>query len=179
MILLKRLSSLTVACLTVWFYSSVYADFTGQVVGILDGDTIEVMRHGKAERIRLFGIDCPEKAQAFGHKAKQAASRLVFGKTVTVESHGHDKYQRTIGEVFLTDGTHVNRELVAEGWCWWYRKYAPEDVMLAALEAAARAAHKGLWIDPAPIPPWVYRKARRGERLELFDQSPISTDPSR
>lgn len=135
--------------------------FTGQVVSVLDGDTIEVLYNGKAKRIRLQGIDCPEKAQAFGQRAKQAVSALVFSKTVTVETHGHDKYQRTVGTVILSDGTHVNRELVAEGWCWWYQKYAPDDLVLAALEVTAKLAHKGLWVDPSPVPPWEWRKARR------------------
>src|SRR5256886_10073124 len=75
--------------------------FTGKVVGVSDGDTISVMHNGKAERIRLSGIDCPEKGQAFGQRAKQFTSALVFGKDVTVQVLGHDKYGRTIGEVTL------------------------------------------------------------------------------
>lgn len=136
--------------------------FTGEVVGVMDGDTIEVLHNGKAERIRLQGIDCPEKAQAFGQRAKQATSELVFSRRVTVESHGVDKYKRTLGTVMLSDGTNVNRELVAQGWCWWYQKYAPEDLVLAALEVTAKLAHKGLWHDPNPVPPWEWRKAKRG-----------------
>ena len=64
-------------------------------------------------------------------------------------------------DVFLRDGTHVNHELVKDGWCWWYRKYAPWDTELEKLEKDAREAKEGLWADPAPIPPWVYRKMRR------------------
>ena len=133
-------------------------DFPGQVVGVMDGDTIEVLHNKKAERVRLYGIDCPEKAQAFGSRAKQATSVLVFGKSVRVERHGQDKFKRTIGDIFLADGTHITRELVAEGWCWWYEKYATRDIMLAALETAARVARKGLWMDPHPVPPWEWRK---------------------
>lgn len=136
-------------------------DFTGRVVGVMDGDTIEVLHNKTPQRIRLYGIDCPEKAQAYGQRAKQATSSLVFAKRVTIESHGQDKYKRTVGDVFLSDGTHVNRELVAQGWCWWYQKYAPEDLILAGLEAAARFVKKGLWVDPDPVPPWEYRKTRR------------------
>ncbi len=69
--------------------------FTGQVVGVSDGDTIAVMHEGKAEKVRLTGIDCPEKGQAFGKAAKRFVSEQVFGKVVTVEVKGTDKYQRT------------------------------------------------------------------------------------
>lgn len=135
-------------------------EFVGQVVGVIDGDTIDVLHDGHAERIRFHGIDCPEKKQAYGHKAKEAASELVFGKEVTLQSHGKDKYGRTIAEVLLPDGTNVNRELVKEGWCWWYRKYAPADTVLEGLEKEAREGGKGLWVDPHPESPWVHRKER-------------------
>jgi len=116
-----------------------------------------------AERIRLSRIDCPEKGQAYGQKAKQAASALAFRKEVTIQTHGHDKYKRVLGDVILPDGTNLNQELVKQGWCWWYRKYAPRDMVLEGLETGVREAKKGLWVDPAPVPPWVYRKARRGQ----------------
>ena len=138
----------------------VLADFTGPVVSVPDGDTIEVLHNRHPSRIRLSGIDCPEKGQAYGNNAKHATSKLVFGKEVTLQTHGQDKYGRTLGDVFLLDGTNVNHELVKQGWCWWYRRYAPGDMVLEKLEKDARDAKKGLWADPAPIPPWVYRKAR-------------------
>jgi len=93
----------------------VAGDFSGPVVGILDGDTIEVLHNSRPERIRLNGIDCPEKGQAYGKKAKQAASALVFGKEVTLQTYGKDKYGRTIADVLLLDGTNVNHELVKDG----------------------------------------------------------------
>src|SRR5688572_24491419 len=101
--------------------------FTGEVVGVQDGDTIEVLYNGKAQRIRLYGIDCPEKGQPYGNNAKQATSALVFAQYVTLEIHGKDKYGRILADVLLADGTNVNQELVKDGMCWWYRKYAPED----------------------------------------------------
>jgi endonuclease YncB( thermonuclease family) len=97
------------------------ADFKAEVIRVLDGDTIEVLNERKPERIRLYGIDCPEKGQAFGQKAKHATSSPTFGKDVRIESHGRDKHRRTLGTVF--DGhLNVNQELVKEGWCWWFRK---------------------------------------------------------
>src|SRR5262245_3252678 len=86
----------------------------------------------------------------------------VVDKDVSLQTNGEDKYGRTIADVLLPDGTNVNHELVKQGWCWWY---APGDVELEKLEKEAREAKKGLWVDPAPIPPWVYRKAKRGNRL--------------
>lgn len=137
------------------------ADFFGQVVGVLDGDTIDVLHTGRAERIRLSGIDCPEKKQAYGQKAKQATSALVFGKDVSIQPHGRDKYGRTIADVMLLDGTNINHVLVKEGWCWWYRKYAPTDTMLEGMETEAREARRGLWGDSQPISPWEWRKGQR------------------
>ena len=115
-------------------------DFTGPVVSVLDGDTIEVLHNTHPERVRLSGIDCPEKGQAFGNRAKQAASALAFGKDVILQTHGQDKYGRMLADVFLSDGTNANQALVKDGWCWWYRKYAPGDTVLEELEQAAREA---------------------------------------
>lgn len=141
------------------------ANFSGQVVSILDGDTIEVLRNNRAVRIRLNGIDCPEKRQAFGTKAAQRTAELAFGKLVSVQTFGHDKYGRTIGDVFLPDGRMLNEELVREGLAWWYREYAPYNFKLAQLEAEAREAKRNLWSHKKPVPPWVYRhQSRLGAR---------------
>ena len=133
------------------------ASFTGPVVSILDGDTIEVLRNHRAVRIRLNGIDCPEKRQAYGTKAAQRTAELAFGKLVAVQTFDTDKYRRTIGDVILPDGRMLNEELVREGFAWWYRKYAPGNVKLAQLEAEARQAKRNLWSHKNPIPPRVYR----------------------
>jgi len=93
--------------------------------------------------------------------AKQAASELVYGKEVTLQIHGKDKYKRTLANLILSDGISVNQQLVKAGACWWYRKYAPGDTVLEGLEKEAREARKGLWADPKPIPPWEWRKRTR------------------
>ena len=133
----------------------VIADFTGPVVSVLDGDTIEVLYNTHPELIRLSGIDCPEKGQAFGNRAQQAASALVLGRDVMLDTHGQDKLGRTLADVTLRDGTNVNHELVKEGWCWWDRPYAPAASLLEKLEKDARAGKKGLWVDP-------HSRSRRG-----------------
>ena len=145
---------------TLWLLSSPsqsLAEYSGRVVSVLDGDTIEVLHQGKAERIRLAGIDCPEKRQPFGQKAKQLTSTLAFGKHVTVQPVDKDRYGRTVGEVVLPNGTNLSRELVRAGLAWWYRKYST-DPILAALELEAHGAQRGLWSDPNPIPPWELRR---------------------
>ncbi|MFH1023790.1 MAG: thermonuclease family protein [Planctomycetota bacterium] len=131
-----------------------------KVVSVTDGDTLKVL-NGKTVTIRLNGIDCPEKAQAFGQKAKQFTSEMVFGKLVTVKEKGRDRYGRTIGEVILEDGRNLNRELVRAGMAWWYRQYAPKDAELEVLELEAREAKRGLWVDADPVPPWEWRKRKR------------------
>lgn len=85
--------------------------------------------------VSASGIDCPEKGQNYRKRAKQAASELVFGKEVTLQTYGKDKYGRTLADVLLSDGTNVNHAMVKDGWCWWDRKYAPGDRVLEKLAA--------------------------------------------
>src|SRR5437867_2747586 len=141
--------------------TSAFADFSGRVVGVTEGDTIKVMHKGKEEKIRLYGIYCPEKGQPYGTKAKQFTSEKVFGKTVVVYVRGFDKYGRTIGDVILPGRRVLNQELVAAGLAWWYKKYAPRDDMLRELEKQARTKKLGLWADPNSLPPWEWRKQKR------------------
>ena len=133
-------------------------EFSGQVVGVVDGDTIDVLHNGKAERVRLYGIDCPEKKQPYGKRAKWFASDLAFRKTVTVLVKDRDRYGRTIGEVILPNGKSLNRELVRAGYAWWYRNYAPKDIELMILQDASRSSKMGLWADAEPMAPWMARR---------------------
>ena len=135
----------------------------------MDGDTIEVLYNKKDHRIHLHDIDYSEKGQPFSNNAKQAISAVVFGQQVTLEIHGKDKYWRILADVLLADGKNVKHELVKEGWCLWYRKYAPEDTTLEMLQGEAREAKRELSTDPMPVPPWEYRKGRRGPFLDLSD----------
>jgi len=128
--------------------------FTGTVVRISDGDTIGVLRGGKEVRVRLHGVDTPEKAQAFGTQARKFTGDFVFQQTVTVDIRDTDRYGRLVGDVLLPDGRSLNQELVKAGLAWWYKPYAPHDTTLAQLEADARAAQRGLWAEAHPVPPW-------------------------
>lgn len=134
------------------------ADFTGKVIGVSDGDTITVLYRGHPEKIRLEGIDCPEKAQAYGQRAKQFTSDLAFGRVVTIRGlEKRDRYDRILGEVVLPDGRSLNHELMRAGLAWWYRKYS-HDLQLEVMESESRTSKRGLWADPDPIPPWKWRK---------------------
>ena len=129
------------------------ATLTGKVVKIADGDTLTLLVGKTQVKVRLEGIDTPERGQPFGRKAGQALAKSVFGNVVQVDDFGKDRYGRTLGIVRL-GRRNVNLELVQGGWAWWYRKYAPKNKELAAAEAAARRAKRGLWADAKPIPPW-------------------------
>ncbi len=129
------------------------------MVKIADGDTLTILVDAQQLNIRLSDIDTPERKQPFGTKAKQALSELAFGKQARVVEVTTDRYGRIVGRVFVGD-IDVNRELVAEGFAWVYRKYS-NDVELLRLEAEAKQKGLGLWADPNPIPPWEWRRGRR------------------
>lgn len=149
-----------------WYWLAIPAwaeDFTGKVVGVIDGDTIEIMHQGKPERARLDGIDCPESYQALGRRAKQATSQLVFGKEVQVLDKGKDCYGRMISIVQLPASREtLNAALVRTGYAWHYKQYS-KDASLARLETEARQAKRGLWADHNPMPPWEFRRNPRGK----------------
>jgi micrococcal nuclease len=136
------------------------AGFAGKVVGVHDGDSFTILHEGKAEKVRVNGIDCPEIGQPFGKNAKQYASGLIFGRIVTVSVFGRDRYGRTIGDARLADGRMLSEEMVRAGLAWQYRKHS-KDKTLAALEEDARSSKRGLWADRAPVAPWNWRKASR------------------
>ena len=151
-----------------WTYPAALAvaeSFNGQVVGVSDGDTLKVMESGRAEKVRLARVDCPEKGQAFGTRAKQRTSDLAFGKVVTVHVNSQDKYGRFISEVVLPDGENLNEILVREGMCWWYRYFSQDDVVMPRYEQEARSSGRGLWVDSNPVPPWDFR--RKGKHVSV------------
>lgn len=137
------------------------APFEARVVGVSDGDTLTVLRGSEQVRIRLNGIDCPERGQPFGARAKQLASELAFGQTVKVIPGRKDRYGRVVADVVLPDGRVLNRELVAAGLAWHYTRYS-KDKGLARLERQARAARVGVWSEGPAVAPWEFRAAQRG-----------------
>lgn len=152
----------------------------GRVVGVSDGDTITVLDADHQQfKIRLCGIDAPEKAQSFGQRSKENLSHLVFGRDVTVEWRKKDRYGRTVGKVLVAEPTcqeatcpkilDACHAQVVAGMAWWYRQYAKEQEPGDAnryeqSELEARSRRIGLWSDPQPTPPWDWRKEKKMSR---------------
>jgi len=152
--------------LAIWFLllvgtSAGAESITGKVVKVADGDTITILAEREQVRVRLANIDTPERRQPWAKKAKRALADLVAGEWVEVEVLDIDRYGRTVGLV-LVSGIEANRALVAAGHAWVYPRYN-RDPELPDIEAAARAAGRGLWSLPAAerVPPWEWRQQQR------------------
>jgi len=151
---------------------TVAATLEGRVVGVSDGDTVTVLDgERKRHKIRLGGIDAPEKAQPFGQRSKENLSRMVFGKDVRVEWDKRDKYKRIVGKVWVQPEScptcpmtlDAGHGQITAGLAWWYRTYAREQLpadrgAYEFSEQEARAKRVGLWSEPDPMPPWEWRR---------------------
>lgn len=145
---------------------SVRADYIGDVIRIADGDSVTILdMHKVQHKVRLVGIDAPERKQPFGKRSKQSLSDLVYRKMVTVKSNKRDQYGRELGKI-LINGVDVNLEQIRRGMAWHYKVYkydlsASDRQTYAETERKARMMRYGLWIDSAPLPPWIWRKLKR------------------
>lgn len=143
--------------------------YTGRVVGISDADTITVLDdQNRQHKIRLLYIDAPERKQAFGNKARQALSRMIFNREVTIDGSKLDRYRRELATVAF-QSQDVGLELIRQGYAWHFKRYArdqpPGEHALYSLgEQEAREARLGLWADPSPVAPWDWRAAQRQAR---------------
>jgi len=135
--------------------------FADQVIGIADGDTLTVLRDRKPLKIRLANIDAPEIKMSFGDRSKQSLSDICYRKNATYSIQDVDRYGRTVA-VVTCDGVEANRAQVERGFAWVYTRYN-KDESLPALQAEAKLAHRGLWGDHNPTPPWEFRKSARRE----------------
>lgn len=146
-----------------------------RVVGITDGDTVRVLAPGNiALKVRLNGIDAPEKSQAFGEKSRQWLAAQVFNRDVTLVPEGRDRYGRTLGTLKI-GGKDINLLSVRSGWAWWYRQYARGRLDLSAAEKNARDARRGLWSQGTPVAPWDYRRTPKAAK----PLTPAKTTPRR
>ncbi len=131
----------------------------GKCVAIADGDTLTLLTADKRQvKVRLEGIDAPEKKQPFGNEARQALAELTFGKKISVRISGTDRYGRTLG-IVTADRADVNAEMVRRGLAWHYKQFS-KDPTLARLETEAREKKIGLWSRSDPVPPWEFRKKK-------------------
>ncbi|HEX6210706.1 MAG TPA: thermonuclease family protein [Methylomirabilota bacterium] len=149
------------------------------MVAVHDGDTLSVRTAAAVVRVRLVGIDCPEQGQRFSRRARRFTARQVSGRVVLVLGGGRDQYDRLLARV-LVDGRDLNEALVRAGLAWHYETDAP-GLVLEAAEREARAARRGLWSDPDPVPPWAWRRthARDGQRRPPARATPTSpSDPA-
>lgn len=145
--------------MVVWvllFAHCAYAETSGKVIGIADGDTLTVLAERQQIKVRLAEIDAPEKGQAFGNRSKQSLSVLCHGKQARLDDKGKDRYGRTLARVYC-DGTDANAEQVRRGMAWVYDRYVT-DRSLYVLQDEAKAARRGLWADSSPMPPWEWRR---------------------
>ena len=158
------LGSIVVASLLLLSPHSYAAQLTGRVVAVADGDTITVLdSNWQQNKVRLNGIDAPEKSQPFGSRSRQHLRALVHGRDIVVKWNKRDRYGRILGKV-LVGSVDVNLEQIRAGLAWHYKRYEREQSRedretYATAELDARTAKRGLWIDPAPIPPWEFRRA--------------------
>ena len=130
----------------------------GKVVGVTDGDTIKILTSERQQiKVRLYGIDAPEKKQPYGADAKRFLSDLVAGKNVRIEERGKDRYKRTLGIVYLKDND-INEILVLNGYAWAFTKYSK---IYESQERQARNKGLGLWQDKNPIKPEIWRKIKQ------------------
>lgn len=140
---------------------------TGKVISVTDGDSITILNGSQQTKIRLYGIDTPEKAQAFGKQAKKFTASLTAGKQVSVEVYDTDRYGRSVGVVFI-NGINVNEEIIRAGYAWQYRKYCNTSFCddWLKLEDHARSFAFGLWADSNPQPPWKWRYKKNIVQLD-------------
>jgi len=150
-----------ISCSSAWAY-----DLGGKVITVADGDTVKLLTaDNQTYKIRLAGIDAPEKKQAFGNESKKTLSDCAEGKAATIDGNKKDRYDRIVGKVIVA-GVDCNLRQIKLGMAWHYKKYEKEQEVedrsiYAQEEYLAQMAGRGLWADTATLAPWDYRKQRK------------------
>ncbi|MBM4267126.1 MAG: hypothetical protein FJ144_11025 [Deltaproteobacteria bacterium] len=147
------------------------ATIHGEVVHVFDGDSFVMKSGSRKIEVRVFGIDAPEKTQPWSDRARSRARELLVGEDVLVlVERGRDGYGRVVGDVRLDDGRSFAGLMVGEGLAWQYKRYS-NDAEIAALEKKARSAHRGLWSEKNPEPPWDFRRRGSGSLRRICTQA--------
>ena len=190
-----RLSCCFLLLCPLWAIAAAPQSLEARVVGVTDGDTIKVLDANHVEyKVRLAGIDAPERDQPFGQRSKQSLSNAVMGQPVRIEWSKQDRYGRLVGKVWVAPPTpdcrttacpktlDVNLAQLTVGLAWHYKEYqheqTPEDRgRYAFAEQEARARHAGLWADPDPTAPWDWRHGTAGGPVKKATSSGICHAP--
>ncbi len=141
-------------------------NLSGKVIRVADGDTLTLRSSQPLDyRIRISGIDAPEKGQPYGNRSKQNLAQLALNKQAQADCYKTDRYQRKVCRV-VVEGRDVGLEQVREGAAWWYRLYAKEQTVaerreFGEAEDQAKAAKVGLWREANPVPPWEWRAEKK------------------
>lgn len=149
-----------------------------QVLKVSDGDTISIQKVdngkfvGEILKIRMYGMDAPEKSQDYGPESRQALEKLVAGKTLSIEIKNKDRYGRTVAIVYA-NGKNVNEEMVKTGNAWWYQEYAKKDTQFEEYQKNAMKKNLGLFSRKGYIEPWVYRKNKKENNSSVKTRTKI------
>lgn len=156
--------NLYIVLLSLFFVFGQGQETRGKVIKIQDGDTFTLLTSNNDEvKVRMHGIDAPEKKQAYGQASKKHLSDLIYGKHVCVVQKGKDKYKRFLGIAYLENGENVNYRMVEDGYAWHFTKYSDDDYQ-ALLEKRARTFKKGIWQEPNPLAPWDFRAMSKSKK---------------
>lgn len=151
-------------------------EFTAKVIAVLDGDTVLIKRAKGLVKIRLVGIDAPEKAQTFGETSKHSLYDMVMGKQVTIKSRAIDQYGRMVASINV-NGLDVNAEQIRRGMAWENSNFHSDKALLA-LQEEAKQEPRGLWALSNPMPPWDWRKQHPSIAPVADAASPVATKPT-
>ena len=137
-----------------------------KVIKVSDGDTISVKKlknnvlDGDLIKVRLYGVDAPEKDQDFGYESKKALMNYVSNKTIEIDIKSKDRYGRSVGILYV-DGRNINEELLRDGYVWYYEQYDKNNERSQLLQENAMKNKLGLFSKKGYIEPWKFRKAKK------------------
>ena len=134
--------------------------FSAKVVDVIDGDTVTVLREGQRIKVRIWGIDAPERDQARGAESGESLRELAMGRDAIITPKDVDKHGRLVAVVRVA-GVDVGLEQVTRGWAWWFERYARRAEDLRSAEGCARAVKRGLWQDDPLVAPWDFRREKQ------------------
>jgi len=129
-----------------------------------DGDSFKLKVAGQIIKIRMYGVDAPEKNQTYGEEAGKALRTLIDGKEIRLKITDKDRYGRTVGEPWLGDSLNVSLWMIKNGHAWWYKSYSKKRIDFKEAEEEAKVKKLGLWVDDKPTAPWEFRKKKNGKK---------------